>query len=328
MSNELSERCRNRWPSILMQLGIDLGEKVLRHQNGPCPMCSGKDRFNFGDKGYGAWWCRGCGLNGDGFKLVMAVKGNITFVEAAKLVESVVGSAQTSYKKNDWRKQTDGEREAIAWMWRNATPLKGDCLGSKYLEGRGIDRMPDPGSVRFCESVTERDLETRKVTMRPALLTRFIAHDDSLARLHFTYLSPFGGKADCNDVKRFQPGTVPMGGAARLAPASEEMGVSTGIETSLSAMQLHGVPCWATLTDVALMKFVPPPVCKKLIIFGDRDVRYSGQMHAHGLAYRLSHLSTPLDVETRFPVDDKDWNDVAQKRTQGVIPLVRFSAVG
>ena len=61
MRHELADRCRGRWPSILTQLGLGLDDKALAHKNTACPMCGGRDRFQFSDKGIGLWHCRGCG---------------------------------------------------------------------------------------------------------------------------------------------------------------------------------------------------------------------------------------------------------------------------
>ena len=44
--------------------------KALTNRHGPCPVCGGKDRFRFDDKGgRGTWICSTCGA-GDGIELV------------------------------------------------------------------------------------------------------------------------------------------------------------------------------------------------------------------------------------------------------------------
>ena len=45
----LKDRARGRWPGILTALGVPA--KALRNRHGPCPVCGGKDRFRFDDKG-------------------------------------------------------------------------------------------------------------------------------------------------------------------------------------------------------------------------------------------------------------------------------------
>ena len=89
MSRELAERCKGRWPDILRRLGV-LSSAALAGKDVPCPMCGGHDRFRFSDKGFGRWFCRGCGQGGDGVRLIQAIK-RIDFALAAAMVESVVG---------------------------------------------------------------------------------------------------------------------------------------------------------------------------------------------------------------------------------------------
>ncbi|MGE0713887.1 MAG: toprim domain-containing protein [Alphaproteobacteria bacterium] len=59
-------------------------------------------------------------------------------------------------------------------------------------------------------------------------------------------------------------------GAVRLAPVSTILGLGEGVETSLSAMQMFGVPCWAVLgrrfANVAL-----PEMVREVLIFADHD---------------------------------------------------------
>ena len=76
----LKDRALNRWHGILPALGIPA--KALTNRHGPCPMCGGKDRFRFDNKGgRGTWFCSQCGA-GDGIELVKQFKG-CDFKEAA-----------------------------------------------------------------------------------------------------------------------------------------------------------------------------------------------------------------------------------------------------
>jgi len=61
-----------RWPGILRSAG--LSESSLSGRHGPCPVCGGKDRFRFADKGRGQFFCQPCG-HGDGWKLLQGVLG-------------------------------------------------------------------------------------------------------------------------------------------------------------------------------------------------------------------------------------------------------------
>ena len=107
----------------------------------------------------------------------------------------------------------------------------------------------------------------------------------------------------------------------RLFEPAEVMGVAEGVETALAASLLHrGMPVWATLTTVNLMKFEPPPVCRKLIIFGDKDEKNAGQVAAYSLAQRLMMRKNPIECEPRvcrsgvashpWLTNKRDWADV------------------
>jgi putative DNA primase/helicase len=314
MRDPIRERCRGRWPSILMQLGFP--RSALSGQNVPCPMCGGTDRFRFSDRdGEGTYYCNRCGgANGTGggsggVNLVMAWK-HLNYRGACELIETVVGKSALTRHHSE-RVGDDQVRAAMRWQWENATPLDGNDPVSFYLQGRAVAELPSPTAIRYAESMPDYDKVLKRKVYRPAMLARFTG--EGRAVLHATYLTITGEKADVPHVKRFFNGChVPAGGAVRLQPAAEEMGVSTGVETAMSAAQKYGLPVWATLSDGGLVKFEPPPECKRLTIFGDRDKNFSGQHVSYSLAYRLAQRPTLKVVVSLPPHGLKDFNEVVQ----------------
>jgi putative DNA primase/helicase len=279
-------------------------------------MCGGTDRFRFTDRdGHGVSICNQCGgKNGTGgarggVDLVMAFKG-VNFRGAAELIEEVVGKAALNRVKPE-RVGEDYARDAMKWLWGNAQPLDGRDPASLYLHSRSITVLPPASAVRYAESMPDYVQALKRKVYRPAMISKVVNADR--ACLHITFLTLTGEKADVLKVKRFFTGAaVPKGGAVRLAPAAELMGVATGVETTLSAMQKHGFPCWATLSDVGLLKFEPPPECRELVVFGDRDELFGGQLAAVSLAHVLARRA---GFKVRFnlpPGDFKDWNDVVR----------------
>jgi putative DNA primase/helicase len=124
-------------------------------------------------------------------------------------------------------------------------------------------------------------------------------------------------------------GPIPYGGAVRLFEAAEVMGVAEGIETALAASIIHGVPVWATLSTANLLRFQPPPMCKKLIVFGDADEHFAGQAAANALAHRVCSGKNRIEAEVRMPptgaadhpwaATKRDWNDeLTRKRGHGL----------
>lgn len=66
---------------------------------------------------------------------------------------------------------------------------------------------------------------------------------------------------------------------------------------------------WAALSDSLLQDWVPPPIVKTVLIFGDNDVSFAGQAAAYALARRLTAKGLTISVE--LPVrTGVDWNDV------------------
>src|SRR5688500_4565649 len=75
---------RGRWIGILSAVGVP--PKALKNRHGPCPVCGGKDRFRFDDKGAtGSFYCSQCGP-GDGIELVKGLH-RLDFRDAARLIE-------------------------------------------------------------------------------------------------------------------------------------------------------------------------------------------------------------------------------------------------
>jgi putative DNA primase/helicase len=304
MDESLKERAKGRWRGIL--LGAGVGPDYLTGKQSPCPMCGGKDRFHFSDyQGRGGWYCNPCG-GGDGFKLLMLLHG-VDFAGACRIVEREIGAAPLALPKPD---DDRGRRQRLKAIWARGKPLDGQDTASRYLEARKIRRLPAANSVRFLSNLDYWDGKLR--LFFPAMVARVVAPDDSAATLHRTYLVEPGVKAPVDKCKLLMPGRVPAGGAVRLAPCEDVLGIAEGIETALSASELSGLPVWACLTAGALVKWTPPPGVRRIVIFGDADASFCGQNVAYGLAYKLTTMYKALKVEVEFPpIGFKDYNEFA-----------------
>lgn len=72
-------------------------------------------------------------------------------------------------------------------------------------------------------------------------------------------------------------GSLPMGGAVRLARHERALGIAESVETALAATALFGVPCWSVLNAGRLEGWEPPEGVTEVVIFGDNDLNSVGQ---------------------------------------------------
>lgn len=307
------ERARGRWPSILASMGLPA--KALSGKHGPCPICrEGKDRFRFDDKNQvGTWICSKCGA-GDGFKLVMLLKG-LDFIGAKAEVEKHLGAVPATPPKPE--RSDDDKRAALNRMWTRATPITVADAAGRFLFSR--TRLTEfPGCLRFVPDLVYLDDTPSR---HPAMIARVSGPDGKPVTLHRTYLTPEGGKAAVEAPRRLMEGVCPPGSAVRLAEAGPVLGVAEGIETALAASSLFRVPVWATINTSILKTFMPPPGVRRLIIFADNDSKFGGQAAAFSLAYRLAGSDLTVDVEIP-PKTGTDWNDVFLEK-KGAACLVK-----
>lgn len=298
----IHDRAQGRWRHLLPALGVP--ETYLSGRHGPCPICKeGTDRFRWDDKaGRGTWICNRCG-SGSGVDLVMRING-VSFLEARKMIEERLPDAPIDLRTTE--RQT-GHMDRFVEMWRSGRHLDGKDPASWYLARRGIQLREYPSALRFLPKLAYWHDDNSK-TEHPAMAAVYSSPDRSAATVHFTYLDGSGRKADVPKPKKMAPGKMPPGGAVRLAPSAETMGIAEGIETALSASQIDGIPVWAALSAGGLIKWQPPSTAKHIVVYGDHDESFTGQHAAYSLAYRLR--TDGFHVEVRLPDLPGDWNDI------------------
>jgi hypothetical protein len=190
-------------------------------------------------------------------------------------------------------------RAAAAQLWSEARPLAGSP-GETYLAVRGISESSS--ELRF----HPRTPHGRKPLTRfaPALIAA-VRDDSGLVGVQRTFLD---GKT--NRLAAIVPAKCALGrlgsGAVRLQPAVDVLGLAEGIETALSAAQLFGIPCWATLGTERFRHVALPTSVSILLLFLDHD---AGGRRAEALV--RSRLGEHVAIEARYPPrTGDDWNDV------------------
>lgn len=291
-----------RWPGILATLGIDQG--FLQNKHGPCPICAGKDRYRFDDKGgRGTFICSHCG-SGDGFKLLQEVLG-WSFSEAAKQVDRIVGTVPAGPVAPQ---RTDASKIlALTKVWDGSQAVVyGDPVW-QYLNRRlGIEEVPV--GLRHHPGLRYTDADGQDLGCFPAMVAKIRYPDGSPASIHRTYLTAAGYKAPVPQAKKIMSGKPLNTGAVRLSAVAPCLGIAEGIETALAASARFGVPVWAATNATLLESWVPPAGVERVLIAADNDASFTGQAAAYGLARRL--VQKGLCVEIHFPARvGKDWAD-------------------
>jgi putative DNA primase/helicase len=291
-------RATGRWREILPRLGVETRFLVNRH--GPCPACGGKDRFRFDDKdGSGSYYCHQCGAGGSGILLLRKLHG-WTHKEACDAVDGIIGldakpEHETQQDQSDPEREREKRQRLIERTLRDAQAPE---VVADYLQRRGLGVVAD------------------SLQGHPALW-----HSDAQHSLPAVLAPIFGPSGDLQSVQRIYVGdvtprkmTLPpidtiKGGAVRLFPAADVLGISEGVETGLACHQLWGIPVWATISEGGMTSFEPPAGLRRALVFGDNDSNFVGQAAAHTLAKRLHRDG--IAVEVHIPEDaDTDWLDV------------------
>lgn len=301
--DDIREIARGRWRHILTAAGVH--ESHLSGKHVSCPTCGGEDRFRWDNRaGSGSSICNVCGSR-TGMDLVMAIKG-VGFLDAKRWVLSQISNAPIEAPRAS--RDNEAIQRRLSRLWMEANRLDGRDPASRYLASRAIRPREYPTLLRYHASAAYRH-DDQSVTRHPALVSKFVSPDAKAWTLHMTYLDSDGNKANVPKVKKLAPMSVPRGGAVRLAPSAETMGIAEGVETALSAMAMHDVPVWAALSSGGLVNWQPPETAKCVLIYGDHDSNYAGAAAAYALAHKLA--AKGLHVEVRMPSDpDSDWNDM------------------
>lgn len=313
MMERTVERAHGRWREILPALGI--GGEFLSGKHGPCPACGGTDRFRFTDRnGDGDYFCSQCGA-GKGLGLLMKVSG-MDFKTAVNRIDEIIGN-EPAMRKQERKEPYLPDKRGLRALWASSRRIESGDPVATYLAAREID-IKVPSCLRYVPDMDYRH-EDNTHTKHPGMIATFSDKDGKPFTLHRTYLTKGGSKSGLEPNRKLMPGRVAKGGAVRLMPFTERLGIAEGIETALSASIIHDMPVWAALTEGLLRAWEPPSEVKNVVIFGDDDENFVGQSAAYDLAKRLA-TTTKIFVEVRIPkLVGHDWNDALRDGMMGAM---------
>ena len=317
------QRAHGRWTEILACLGVD--ERILKRRNLPCPLCGGTDRFQYTDKfGEGNYHCRSCGPGG-GFKLLQAVLG-IDFNTALRDVERCLGMMPVMVPVRANEPSAERMQKLAQRIWSEAKPVTAGDEVDRYLTSRGVALPVYPKVLRFHPALgyyqKDADGKSHKVAEYPAMLACIQGEDGHAVTLHRTYLQD-GAKLAVPDAKKVLSSGI-NGAAVRLFEATEDLGISEGIEKSIALYLATGRPFWAGLNAGNLEKLWIPDSVRRVWIYADNDADgdFAGQASAFVLARRLkreAHRTGSRAVQVFVPKDaGVDWSDLWLRRVQAL----------
>lgn len=267
------DMARGKWRGILIELGV--AEEFLQNRHMPCPICGGKDRYRFDDKGGdGNYFCSGCGA-GNGFTMLEKLKG-WDFKEAAREVDKIVGNVRAVKPK-----PTRDPRPALRAMYRKLSPAGPEVRA--YLASRGLTPTRAIKQARHFYYD-----QGNKVGEFDCMVNPVFDVSGKPITYHITYLDG-GEKAKVGSPKKIMTPVKTMAGAAiRLTEIYPHIGLAEGVESALAVMRLFDLPCWATVSSSMMEAFDVPEGIEQVTIFSDNDLNFAGQKSAYTLAHKLS----------------------------------------
>lgn len=190
-------------------------------------------------------------------------------------------------------------------LWHSATAIS-DSPAEGYLAKRGILRASD--QLRYLERTP---LGPRgAVQFLPAMLAA-VTTDIGIIAIHRTFLDAPNAKLAGFDRPKRALGSLGCGAVRLAPPAAGRLGLAEGIESALSAMQLFGIPCWATLGNERFGLVSIPEGVRDLYLFIDND---AGGELADQRA-RRAYSTRGRMIQTRGPASTGfDWNDELKAR--------------
>jgi phage/plasmid primase-like uncharacterized protein len=258
---------------------------------GACPACGYPGTFSLTSKdGCPVWRCHSCQDQKSTTAAVKAAMGN--------------DWQPPSQAKRRKAEGTDTRSARAVAIFDRAHPFPGSPA-DRYLAGRGLAEITYP-VLRYHPAVRHPNVRGTTFPAMLALVTS-TATGEPIA-LHKTFIEPDGtGKADVEPARASNG--HPHGGAIMLDTPipGRPLVIGEGIETSLSAGLLLGVPAWCAISAGNLPFITPPRTVSEVIVAADHDD--PGQRAAEKAAKRFAAQGFKVSIRTPT-TPGWDFNDV------------------
>lgn len=221
-------------------------------------------------------------------------------------------------RQQEQARQWAASRVKLLALWESAAAITDSDPAGRYLINRGLT-IPHTGVLRYHAGLDYWH-EGQRIGQFPAMLAAITSPQRELITIHRTFITPDGEKAPVPTVKKLCSPAGLMGGASIKigTPTTRPdgrvaLGIAEGIETSLAAAILFGVPVWAGVSAHGLTSFTPPPSVRNVYVFADNDASQTGQKAAAQLAERLTRQGFAVRIHTP-PITGNDWADELEAR--------------
>ena len=293
--------------SIVALVGREVKLVPRGHEHvGLCPFHKEKTPSFYVNEKKGVYHCHACQVGGDAIDYARHAYG-LTFPEA---IRRLAGDDELGRIKITPRDQPEDNSERIRQaqtIWTASQPI-GGTIAETYLRSRGIT-IPLPDTLRFHPS-----LQHSTGLRLPAIVAGMaVAPSRIIAAIHQTFIKIDGSGKIPLSTPRLTLGPA-KGGAIRLSPWRDgSLVIAEGIETTLSAMQLFGLPGWSARSDGGIRSLVLPDEVRDVMICADNDANGVGQAVAEVTAEKWRGEGRRVRIELPECVGT-DWNDVLRGR--------------
>ncbi len=183
-------------------------------------------------------------------------------------------------------------------IWRSTRPAEHTPV-EDYLRGRGITGAIPP-TLRYHPALKQPDTGIHL----PAMVAAVANVERKVTGIQRIFLTLTGRKAPLTRPK-MALGTL-RGGAVRLAPTSDRVWLTEGVEDGLAVMQMMGEPAWGVLGTAGFKSVELPESIKQVILAPDGDD--AGQAVLEDAARRLAGQGREVRA-AKLPAG-KDWCDL------------------
>jgi putative DNA primase/helicase len=201
-------------------------------------------------------------------------------------------------------------------------PAPGEA--TQYERPKAFKHEPNPRALAFWSesrvddgSVVGAYLRNRAITLAVPNVLRRTPNDNMIAALscprgkviacQITWLQD--GKKAALATPRLTYGEMGLSSVRLDAFTADVAGIAEGIESAMSATEIFGTPCWATLGAARLSTVWLPDHIRTVYIFGDNGAP------GHAAARKAAAARSGLKNVIHFPPPEfKDFNDLLQSR--------------